>query len=294
MSGLSTSTGQPPVALDEIKRAWHALRAGEFALDASACQMGSRRRGRSRTEWEQAPGETTLAVVGCAGSVGASTIALAAALAAPTPVRVVECCSVTASGLAAASNAELGLHPTGWRRGKRDHVLLERPSEVMAGPGEVPVPTVGPHDGQLTILDVGWEVGQLLATKCWLTAATLTADRLVLVTSATVPGMRRLEGALDLLTAHGRAADIWIAVRGARRRKWQRVVERSAGPGVRRALAGDHSVEIPDDSDLAILGLDSREIPAPLISAAGQLLDLSPDPTADLAEVEREPASWTS
>ena len=96
-------------------------------------------------------------MIGSAGSVGASTVALAAGLAAAAPVRVIECCSVTASGLAAASTAELGLHPTDWRQGKRDHVLLERASEVLAGVDKVPLPTDAEHDTQLTILDIGWE-----------------------------------------------------------------------------------------------------------------------------------------
>ena len=57
------------------------------------------------------------------------------------------------------------LHPTDWRQGKRDHVLLERASEVLAGVDEVPLPTDAEHDAQLTILDIGWEAGQLLASR---------------------------------------------------------------------------------------------------------------------------------
>lgn len=273
MTGPITAIGEQPVPLDEVKRAWQAIRAGEFTIDASS-RLGARRRSTSSAGgWTKASGETTLAVIGCAGSVGASTVALAAGLAADGPVRVVECCSVTASGLAAASNAELGLRPTGWRRGMRDHVLLERPNEVLAGVTEVPLPTAAEQDDQLTILDVGWEIGQLLAADCWLTAATLTADRFVLVTVATVPGMRRLEGVLDLVIAYRPAADVSVAVVGPRRRKWPRAVEHAAGAAARRALADDHLVEIPEDTDLALLGLDSRELPAPLISAARQLLD---------------------
>ncbi|NHA01212.1 hypothetical protein G5V59_18805 [Nocardioides sp. W3-2-3] len=49
----------------------------------------------------------------------------------------------------------------------------------------------------LTILDVGWEAGQLLATDCWLAEAVRTADQVVLVTTATVPGMRRASVALE-------------------------------------------------------------------------------------------------
>ena len=45
-----------------------------------------------------------------------------------------------------------------------DHVLLERASEVLAGVDEIPLPIDVENETQLTILDVGWEAGQLLAT----------------------------------------------------------------------------------------------------------------------------------
>ena len=51
------------------------------------------------------------------------------------------------------------------------HVLLERASEVLAGVDEVPLPTEAQNETQLTILDIGWEAGQLLATDCWLAEA---------------------------------------------------------------------------------------------------------------------------
>ena len=80
-------------------------------------------------------------MLGCAGSSGATTVALAMGLSAVAPVRVVECGSVTTSGLAAASTAELGLHPDGgWLQGRRDHVQLERASEILPGPHTVPHP----------------------------------------------------------------------------------------------------------------------------------------------------------
>ena len=186
---------------------------------------------------------------------------------------MIECCSVTASGLAAASTAELGLHPTDWRQGKRDHVLLERASEVLAGVDEVPLPTDAEHETQLTILDVGWEAGQLLATDCWLAEAVRTADQVVLVTTATVPGMRRAGVVMDLLAGHWQPEQITLAVRGPRRKKWPRGLEHAGGPAVRRALDADRCVEIPEDRELAVNGLDSRPVPAPLISAARQLLE---------------------
>lgn len=270
---MSTQTSSRPVGVDELKRAWQALNAGEFRAGPGAGK-GPRGRGTAaEDDWTPADGEHTIAVIGSAGSVGASTVALATGLAAAAPVRVIECCSVTASGLAAASTAELGLHPTDWRQGKRDHVLLERASEVLAGVDEVPLPTDAEHDTQLTILDIGWEAGQLLATDCWLAEAVRTADQVVLVTTATVPGMRRAGVVMDLLAGHWQPEQITLAIRGPRRKKWPRGLEHAGGPAVRRALDADRGVEIPEDRDLAVNGLDSRPVPAPLISAARQLLE---------------------
>ncbi|MBB3043980.1 hypothetical protein [Nocardioides soli] len=270
---MSTQTPSRPVGVDELKRAWQALNAGEFRTGPGAGK-GPRGRGTAaEDDWTPADGEHTIAVIGSAGSVGASTVALATGLAAAAPVRVIECCSVTASGLAAASTAELGLHPTDWRQGKRDHVLLERASEVLAGVDEVPLPTEAQNETQLTILDIGWEAGQLLATDCWLAEAVRAADQIVLVTTATVPGMRRAGVAMDLLAGYWQPEQIVLAVRGPRRKKWPRGVEHAGGPAVRRALDADRCVEIPVDRELAVNGLDSRPVPVPLISAARQLLE---------------------
>jgi hypothetical protein len=270
---VSTQTPSRPVGVDELKRAWQALNAGEFRTGPGAGK-GPRGRGTAAEDnWSPADGEHTIAVIGSAGSVGASTVALVAGLAAAAPVRVIECCSVTASGLAAASTAELGLHPTDWRQGKRDHVLLERASEVLAGVDEVPLPTEAQNETQLTILDIGWEAGQLLATDCWLAEAVRVADQIVLVTTATVPGMRRAGVSMDLLAGYWKPEQIALAVRGPRRKKWPRGLEHAGGPAVRRALDADRCVEIPEDRELAVNGLDSRPVPAPLISAARQLLE---------------------
>ncbi|MFC5730923.1 MULTISPECIES: hypothetical protein [Nocardioides] len=276
---MSIQTPSGPVGVDELKRAWHALSAGEFRTGPGAGK-GPRGRGiAAEDNWSPADGEHTIAVIGSAGSVGASTVALATGLAAAAPVRVIECCSVTASGLAAASTAELGLHPSDWRQGKRDHVLLERASEVLAGVEEVPLPTEAQNETQLTILDIGWEAGQLLATDCWLAEAVRAADQIVLVTTATVPGMRRAGVAMDLLAGYWQPEQIALAVRGPRRKKWPRGLEHAGGPAVRRALDADRCVEIPEDRELAVNGLDSRPVSAPLISAARQLLEPAHLPT---------------
>ena len=260
------------VSVDELKAAWSAIQAGRFRtgtgstrdLREPVCPPGK--------GWKPGPGERVLPVIGCAGSCGASTIALALAGAAALPARVLECSSVTASGLAAASTAELGPHESGWTRGTRDGVLLERASNVLVSMVEVPTPSVPDRKIGLTVLDVGWEIGQVLTTPAWLGEQVRSADLVVLVTTATVPGLRRLEGALDLLTGTSTCA----AVIGPRRKKWPRPVEYSVGPLTRGLEAAGRLVDVPENRALAIAGLDTTPLPAPLLAAAATLLHLLP------------------
>ena len=99
-----------------------------------------------------------------------------------------------------------------------------------------------------------------------------TVDHLVLTTRATTPGMRRLEGVLDLLSGTRDLAQIKVAVIGPRRKKWHRGLEYASGPGVRRVLDAGNCVEIPEIPALAVAGLDSRPLPAGVVDAARQLL----------------------
>ncbi len=281
---LGSGPASRPYALEEVQAAVRALQAGEFRdarpttrpsdPDAHTAQPRTARRAPAQSEsadWTPRAGERVLAVIGTSGSSGASTVALAVALSAQQPARVVECCSASASGLAAATTAELGLHPAGWRQGRREQVLIERVCEVLAGVDEVPSPTPAEHTTQLTVLDVGWEVGQLTTTDSWVSDAVARADQVLLVSTATVPGMRRLEGALELLVNHA-GADVtertWVAVVGPRRKKWPRGVEGAGGPHARRALNSERVVEIPEDRGLSIHGLDSRPVPPALLTAA--------------------------
>ena len=239
-------------------------------------------------------------MVGAAGSAGCSTVALALATAAAESThargavalsgRVVECCSAPASGLAAASSAELGRHESGWVRGTRGQVLLERVGEVLASPGQVPAPASLREDDQvrdgqlsdgqlgdaggaecLTVIDTGWEVGQLVAGGGWLGDVVRRAPVVVVVARPTIPSFRRLEAALELLEAdHGASAQ--IAVLGGRRKRWAKGVEHSAGPRTRAALREDRVHEIPEDRHLAVAGLSSVGLPPGLVAAAERLL----------------------
>lgn len=299
MSRSNLGPAARPFALNEVQAAVRALQTGEFrdarptarlTADPTArtgtekppTQTGrTHHRGADATSWTPHAGERVIAVIGSSGSSGASTVALAVGLSAEVPVRVIECCSASASGLAAATTAELGLHPSGWRQGRREQVLIERASEVLAGVDEVPAPAPfdpgAEHPTRLTVLDIGWEVGQLTTTDTWVTDAVASADQVLLVTTATVPGMRRLEGALELLAEHADQTTqagwsvtdrTWVAVLGPRRKKWPRGVEHAGGPHTRRALNSGRVVEIPEDRGLSIHGLDSRPVPRSLLAAA--------------------------
>ena len=179
----SATTHHPagPVDVDELKRAWHAVQAGEFRTPQRRARGDRRDDTRPMDTWTPEPWEEALVVLGCAGSSGATTVALAMGLSAMAPVRVVECGSVTTSGLAAASTAELGLHPE--EAGYRGAAIT---SGSNAPARSCPVPTASrtrsrpncrPRVRQqprrrrrscLTILDAGWEAGQLLRSDSWI------------------------------------------------------------------------------------------------------------------------------
>lgn len=272
------------MSVEELKRAWHAVKAGDFRRT----QNQARRQARGGVEpdavWTPSPGERVLPVVGAAGSVGASTVALAIALAVTSSsdaternVRIIECCSSTSSGLAAATTAELGLRKTGWQQGTRDCVLIERTSGIHVSIDDVPLPTIAAHADQVTILDVGRGPASIAAGSGWLPAAVRVAPVLVVVTTATVPGLRRLDAALDLLEVGTSAARsrVVLAVVGPRRSKWPRGVEHAGGSALRRLGDADRVVEIPHDRSLAVTGPDSRPLPEGLTAAAARLLTLT-------------------
>ena len=261
---------RPAVSVDELKRAWSAVQAGQFRANTTrpAPQpAGDPQRVRATCPWQPDPTEVVLPVLGCGGSSGATTLAVAIATAAGAGSRVVECSSVTSSGLAAASTAELGAYEGAWCRGSRDHVLLERVIDVLTTAEEIPHPSTPDRPVTLTVLDIGWELGQVLTTPGWIGDFVRDAKHVVLTTTATVPGMRRLEGALDLLGNDHACA----AVLGPRRKKWPKNVEHTAGRVTRDLDRQGLLFEIPEEAALAVDGLTGSPLPKPLLSAADQL-----------------------
>ena len=223
---ITQLTPRPVVAVDELKRAWQAIQNGQFRTDAPveastlAAGTDSSRVGAERApSWE--PHERVLPIIGCLGGAGATTTALAIAAATTARAsRLVECCTATASGLPAATDAELGTTGDGWIQGSRAGVLIERGATVMRSVTNVPHPSSPARPVELTVLDVGWETGHVLATDSWVRDHVRLAPWLVVVTTATVPGMRRLEGVLSILDG----AEVVAAVRGPSRKKWHRDV----------------------------------------------------------------------
>lgn len=238
----------------ELRDAWRAIEAGEFAQGPRSASAAP----RAATVWTPAPSERVVAVVGCAGGVGASTVALALATATGVPARVVECCPPLASGFSAAANAELGTEGP-WRRGSRGDVLLERP---ITGDATVPVPAASA--AEWTFVDTNWTTVSGSRTG-WPESLVNTLDDIVLVTNATVPGLRRLESCAELL---GR--DALGVVVGPTAKRWPRSVKVAAA-GIPARV---HLADFPLDPRLQVTGLTPDPLPAPLLKAAQNVLAL--------------------
>lgn len=277
---MTTQFAPRPVGVDELRRAWHAVQAGEFRT-AGSTERTRRRPPRpdstqARIVWTPPAGERLLPVVGCAGSCGATVLAVAMATAAEGSARVVECASATATGLAAASIAELGSTSDGWVQGSRGQVRLDRAGTQRPHVDAIPAPPKA-EQPMLTIIDVAHPVEQVLAGGGWLDDLLAATPVVVLVARATVPGLRRLETCVDLVGA-GRVV---AAVLGPTRKRWPREVTYSLGPLTRSLIAADQLVEIPGDRGLAVTGLTSASLPSSLITAAAILLLLTKGAPSD-------------
>lgn len=246
------------VAVDELTRAYRAALDGEF-------RTGVRHAGRgSVSVWSPAEAERVIPVVGCLGGAGTSTVALGLATAAGD-ARVVECCTVAASGLAAASAVELGTTADGWLQGARDTVLIERRGDRVQSIAACPAPSAGTRS--LSILDCSWDVDLLVADAGWLGATVRTASVVVVVTRPTVPGLRRLEATLGLLGAE-RVHAVLVGVE----RRWPRQVEQGLGPSSRELRAAGRLIGLPSDSVLAVNGLTPEPLRVPIFQGCSALL----------------------
>ena len=91
------------VAVEELRRAYAAVCAGAFRT-AQSPSGGNLVNDPGQSGWSPPAGERVVLVAPVAAGVGATTVALAVATAAGT-ARVVECCTGSASALAAAADA---------------------------------------------------------------------------------------------------------------------------------------------------------------------------------------------
>ena len=226
------------MSLDDLRRAYRVTQtAAENHTPMSARP--------AVTRWTPATDERVVLVCGCGGASGVTTVALALATVAGR-ARVVETCEGTASGLSYAANAELGVADRGWLRGTRDAVVVDRRSDSSGSPDGLPAPAAS--DMPLSIVDSSWDIAALLASSGWLGALSRTTPSVVLVARATIPGLRRLSTAVELV---GEARAIAVTL-GARR--WPRPVEQSAGFAVRRLRDAGRVVFVPELPALAMTG----------------------------------------
>ncbi|MDC5698077.1 hypothetical protein OO014_12480 [Intrasporangium calvum] len=268
----TTRTPDRPVTVAELKRAWRSLQSGSTNDQAYAA-------GPARAVAWRPPRGRLITVLGCGGGVGASTTALALTEATGARCRLIECAPPAASGLAGASTAELGDSGGGWRRGSRDHVLIDRTSRSALTPGDLPIPPES--DVDLSIVDVARPAEAVLATECWLRELLVSGEPLLLVTTATMPGLRRLETTLALLADHRDVSHCVVAVLGPRLARWPRPVRHSTGPRTNALEETGRLVAIPCDRRLAVTGPDTAPLPSAVVAAAAATaLELMP--TADL------------
>lgn len=266
-------SSQRQVTVAELQRAWRAVQDGAFQDHHTpyAAQPGLAASLRPA-------GGRLIPVLGCAGGAGASTTSLALALAVDAPCRLVDTAAPSMSGLAGASTAEHGQHTPGWSRGTRDQVVIDRPTGPAGTRGGVPAPAPAGRDDAATVVDLARPPENLLQAPSWQRDVALGGDPLVLVTPATVPGLRRLESTLSVLTGHcdvGRAVAVVV---GPRRSRWPGPVRHGLGPHSTDLERAGRVVAFPCDRRLAVTGLDTSPLPAPLLTAAAAVLHLLPVP----------------
>jgi hypothetical protein len=248
------------VAVDELTRAYRAALDGEFRTGVRRSSLAS----SGPSDWSPGAVERVIPVVGCLAGAGTSTVALGLATAAGD-ARVVECCTVAASGLAAASSVELGITADGWVQGARDTVLIERRGDRVRSIAACPAPNAATK--ALSILDCSWDVDLLVADNGWLGTTVRTLSGVVLVTRPTIPGLRRLEAAVESLGAQ-RVHAVVVGVQ----RRWPRHVEHGLGPSSRELRTAGRLIGLPSDSVLAVNGLTPEPLPVPIVQACSALL----------------------
>ena len=252
----------------ELQQAWRALTSGEYAVgraNSGYAVSGTNSTGRS-AGWVPAAGESVLPLIGCPGSFGATTVAVAITTVAGERSRVVECCPPAASGLAAAADAELGVDGSGWRRGRRGGVVLDRCADIAQSVPDVPPPAE--CDAGLTVVDVCWDPTVVLASSSWLADVVRRAPTVVAVAAATAPALRQL----DVLAALLQPVRLLVVAVGRPVRRWPAAARRTIGPVAEAALTEGRLVTVPIVRRWAATGLTADPLPARILTAIAPLL----------------------
>lgn len=249
-----TQTTTSPVPIGELLDAWLAVQRGDF-----------RRVEPHGKGWVPVEGETPVVAIGCLGSAGTSTVALALA-AAGEGARVIECAPGACSGLAGAATAELGTLANGWVVGRREDLRILRRADQVSAPDDVPLPPAG--EAGVTVVDCWWEVRQSVHAAGWLGDLLRSCGRVVLVTPASIPGFRRVEICLGMLGS----PRCWVAVTGAPKRRSEAPLDRWVGPLTEQVRDDGRLVRFPFHPQLAVSGITSEPLPRPLQVAAADLL----------------------
>lgn len=251
-----TASATRPVSVDELRRAYAAVAAGDF--------RPARPPQGNRGGWVQQG--LVVPVVGACPASGASTLALALATAAGA-ARVVECATAESAGLVAATTADLGRDRHGWMRGTRDQVLVERPAAPVPTPSDLPTPAVTPAG--LVVVDVAWDLQTALGATGWLGDLLRDGHPVVVTAVSTVPGLRRLDAALHRLTRPV------VAVLTPGRGRSTRPLTRALDDLTRTHQLTDRVVSVPVDARLFTHGPDTTALPASVVRAAAHVLQLA-------------------
>lgn len=290
---MSTRTA-PRYSTRELQAAAQALAAGQFATVSGSTpettrtvvldeSVAARTEHQGATVTEAAASkrvDVTPAGLGplvrvraANAGAGASTIALALAEvadAAGVRTRVLDAAAPGWSGLLGATVTELGA-AEGWRRGRRGQgVLIDRVEDVVRVPSDVPSPRC--VDGvDLTVLDAGWSMRELVAseTTAWVAAAAAHAE--VLVTRANALALSQTEAALTHLEDQAAADQVVVVVVGAGR--WSDREFATAGRLLRRAQEQEAVLFAPLCPAKTLPGLGPDPLPKQLTRPSQRLLE---------------------